>query len=88
MKKNVSLRELNENGQLICQFKKVSFIRNGERRPYLYCSNDPTTCYLHYYKNAYYVTQHICSTFQIEYHDFECAQTKFYEVIGCCKDYE
>ena len=86
MKKNVSLRELNENGQIICQFKKVAFIRNDERLPNLYASNDPSTCYLHYYKDAYYVTQHICSTIQLEFHNFDDAQNMFCQFLECIKD--
>lgn len=86
MEKNVSLKELNTNGQLICQIKKVAFIRDDERLPSLYGKNDPSTCYLHFYKDAYYVTQHICSTIQIKFYGFADAQKMFSQFIECIQD--
>lgn len=85
--KNVSLKELNANGQLICSFKKVAFIRDDEhRQPFLYQCGDPSTIYLHYYKDAYIVTQYISSTLQVGFYNFCDAQKMFIDFIENVKD--
>lgn len=84
MKPNVSLKELNANGQLVLSCKKYSFIRDN--MPYYYADNRASSCYVHYYKHAYIVTQRILSVIQLEFHDFQDAQKMFNNFVESIKD--
>lgn len=84
--KKISLKELNANGQLMLECRKVAFIRGEERRPFLYKKGDPCVCYVHYYKNAYFVTQHIVSDYQREFHELADAYKMFQDFVNAVKD--
>lgn len=84
MKPNFSLKELNANGQLVLSCKKYSFVQDN--MPYCYANNRASSCYVHYYKHAYIVTQYILSVFQMEYHDFQDAQRMFNQFVDSISD--
>lgn len=84
--KRISLKELNANGQLMFECRKVAFIRGEERSPFLYRKGDPSVCYVHFYKNAYIVTQHIVSDYQRECHELNDAYKMLQDFIDACKD--
>lgn len=83
MKKKYSLLELNSKGLLILFCKKVAFIREDSRQPYMY-NRDPSTCYVHYYNNMYVVTQHIVRDLQLEFRLFEDAKSVFANFVEFC----
>jgi len=84
--KKISLKELNENGQLMFECKKIAFVRGAERQPSLYKKGDPSVCYLHFYKNAYIVTQHIVSDYQREFHELADAYKMFQDFVDAVKN--
>lgn len=84
MKKEISLKELNANGQLILSCKQHLFVRDNE--PYCFSNNRASSCYVHYYKHAYIVTQYILSISQYEFHNFQDAQQRFHDFVTAIKD--
>lgn len=84
MKPKFSLKELNANGQVVLSCKKHAFVKDN--MPYLYCDNRASSCYVHYYKHAYIVTQNILSVIQLEFHDFQDAQRMFNNFVESCQD--
>lgn len=87
MEKKISLRILNEEGNLILACKEVAFVNDCERKPIYYGSGDPSTCYVHYYKDMYVVTQHIISTIQFRFYRFSDAQRMFTEFVNSVRDH-
>ena len=83
--KKISLNELNANGQLMVECRQVAFIRGAERMPLLYKKGDPSVCYVHYYKNAYIVTQHIVSDLQLEFHELDDAYKMFQNFVDAVR---
>lgn len=82
----ISLTKLNREGILIAYVKKNAFVRAESRMPYMYRQGDPTTCYLHYFGDYYYMTQHITTTIQLRFYKFEDAQSAFIDFMECIKD--
>lgn len=82
MTPNVSLKELNANGQLVLSCKKYSFIRDNMP----YCYKRASSCYVHYYKHAYIVTLYILSVIQLKFNDFKDAQTMFNNFVDYIQD--
>lgn len=87
MKKDISLRLLNQEGDLILFYKKVAFVNDCDRKPHLYGSGDPTTCYVHYYNDMYVVTQHIVSDVQLKFYKLSDAQHMFAEFVNHVTDH-
>lgn len=83
--KKISLRELNLNGKLMFQCKKVAYVLEGSRMPYPYSKGDPSFCYLHYYNESYFVTWHIISDRQREFHNLSDAYGMIQLFIQCVK---
>lgn len=81
MKKTISLKELNQNGQLIVMCKKVGFVTDGDKHPNIY--EYPTTCYLHYYKDEYVITDTIIRTRQRIFYSYANAQREFEHFVSC-----
>lgn len=84
MKPKFSLKELNANGQLLLSCKQHLFVRDN--KPYCFANNRASSCYVHYYKNTYIVTQYILSVLQLEFHDFQDAQQKFINFVDSIQD--
>lgn len=84
--KKISLKELNANGQLIVVCKKVAYVPWGERMPSLYEKCDPSVIYVHYYKDAYVVTQHIVGDRQFVFHELGDAYNMFHKFVDGIKD--
>lgn len=84
MKPKFSLKELNANGQLVLSCKKPVFVHDN--MPYCYTNDRASSCYVHYYKHAYIVTQYILIMEQYEYHDFQDAQRKFSSFVYSIED--
>lgn len=84
MKTKISLKELNANGQLILSCKQHLFVRDNE--PYCFPNNRASSCYVHYYKHAYIVTQYILCVVQLEYNNFQDAQQMFHNFVTAIKD--
>lgn len=86
MEKTISLKELNQNGQLVEMCKKVGYVTGGDRNPNIY--EYPTICYLHYYMGEYIITDTIITKRQRRYHDFADAQREFLNFVSCIQDGE
>lgn len=84
MKPNFSLKELNANGLLVLSCKKHLFVQDNVA--YCYVDNRASTCYVHYYKHAYIVTQYILSVIQMEFNDFQDAQRMFNNFVESIQD--
>lgn len=81
----ISLKELNANGQLIAECKKVAFFFGDERRPLLYRKGDPIVCYLHYYNDEYVVSSHIICDVQVKYDTYDYAYARLQEIVNSIK---
>lgn len=84
MEKTISLKELNQNGQLIFMLKKVGFVTDGDKNPNLY--EYPTTCFLHYYMGEYIITDTIITKRQRRYHNYAAAQSEFVNFVSYMQD--
>lgn len=82
----ISIDKLNREGNLIAVIKKNAFVREDARMPYVYKQGGASTCYLHYFNDKYYVTQHVISTIQIPYYSFKDAQQAFNNFLECIAD--
>lgn len=87
MKKDISLRVLNEEGDLILSYKKVAFVHKHDCKPLNYRSGDPVTCYVHYYKDKYIVTTHVINDLQLTFYSMNDAEICFIAFVRNTSDY-